>query len=86
MTAEVDPSGADAPPTPVVRIASGRPTEEELAAVQAVIAAVLAEQASLGAPRRAASADLWRRAAQAPRADVHAGPGAWSASRGQRGC
>ena len=85
MTAEADPVGADAPPTPVVRIVSGSPTEDELAATQAVIAAALAEQASLGAPRRAPSVDLWRRAARAPRTAVQAGPGAWSASRSQRG-
>nr|WP_220476436.1 acyl-CoA carboxylase epsilon subunit [Microcella alkalica] len=70
----------------LVRFVSGDPTEEELAATQAVIAAALAEQASLGAPRKAVADDLWRRAARAPRAAVHAGPGAWSASRGQRGC
>ncbi|MFP5291067.1 MAG: acyl-CoA carboxylase subunit epsilon [Actinomycetes bacterium] len=86
MTADVDPAGTDAPPTIVVRIVSGDPTEEELAATQAVIAAVLAEQAALGAPRKVAAVDLWRRAARAPRAVVQAGPGAWSASRGQRGC
>ena len=81
-----DTPAADAALAPVVRIESGHPTDEELAAVQAVLAAVLAEQASLGAPRTEPRVDLWRQAARAPRAEVHAGPGAWSASRGQRGC
>jgi len=69
VTADVDPAGTDAPPTPVVRITSGNPTEEELAATQAVLAAVLAEQATLGAPRKVAAVDLWRRAARAPITD-----------------
>jgi len=43
-----DTPSTDAVPAPVVRIESGHPTDEELAAVQAVLAAVLAEQASLG--------------------------------------
>lgn len=86
MSAEADPEGTDAPPPVLVRIVSGDPTAEELAATQAVLAAVLAEQSALGAPRKIAVVDLWRRAARAPRAVVQAGPGAWSASRGQRGC
>lgn len=85
MTRTENPA-ADAAPEVLVRIVSGDPTEEELAAAHAVIAAALAEQAALGAPRTEPRVDLWRRAARAPRAAMHAGPGAWSASRGQRGC
>ncbi|WAB84063.1 acyl-CoA carboxylase subunit epsilon [Microcella daejeonensis] len=73
-------------PAPVVRIVAGSPTDEELAATQAVIAAVLAEQAAAGAARLVPPVDHWSRAARAPRATVYPGAGAWSASRGQRGC
>jgi len=76
---------ADAPPAVLVRIISGDPTEEELAAAHAVIAAAMAEQAALGAQRRIARVDLWRRSARAPRTTLQAGPGAWSASRNHRG-
>ncbi|WAB81901.1 acyl-CoA carboxylase subunit epsilon [Microcella daejeonensis] len=71
---------------PVVRIVAGSPTDEELAATQAVIAAVLAEQAAAGAARVLPPVDHWSHAARAPRAIVYPGAGAWSASRGQRGC
>ncbi|WP_168916318.1 acyl-CoA carboxylase epsilon subunit [Microcella flavibacter] len=80
-----DATAMDAP-APVVRITAGSPTDEELAAAQAVIAAVLAEQAAIGAARVLPPVDHWSRAARAPRAAVYPGPGAWSASRGQRGC
>ena len=59
--------GQDAPAPVVVRIVSGAPTAEELAAVHAVITAALAEQATFGAARKEPPADLWRRAARAPR-------------------
>ena len=52
--------GQDAPAPVVVRIVSGAPTAEESAAA-------LAEQATFGAARKEPPADLWRRAARAPR-------------------
>ena len=81
-----DDRGEGSAPEAVVRFVSGAPTDEELAAVQAVLGAVLAEQAALGAARKDPPVDLWRRAARAPRTVIRAGTGAWIASRGQRGC
>ena len=74
------------PAAPVVRIVRGNPTDEELAAAHAVIAAAIAEQDARGAERVEAPVDLWRRSARAPRRVLHAGPGAWMESRGLRGC
>lgn len=83
--------GADAaltPPTtaPVVRVVTGSPTADELAAAHAVITAVLAAQASEGATRLAPHADEWTRGARQMRGLISPGPGAWGASRGARGC
>ena len=69
--------GADAP---VMRIVSGSPTDAELAAVHAVIAAALAEQASAGVPLLEPHADGWHRSARQMRGYLAPGPGAWSAS------
>ncbi|MDO9591473.1 MAG: acyl-CoA carboxylase epsilon subunit, partial [Microcella sp.] len=76
-----NPSGA-----PVVRIVTGSPTEAELAAVHAVIAAVLAEQSAAGVPRLEPRVDGWRQSGRQMRGLLAPGPGAWAASRGTRGC
>lgn len=70
---------------PVIRVISGTPTVEELAAVHSVIAAVMAEQAALGAERVEPPVDLWRRSARGMRPQIAPGPGAWAASAGRRG-
>jgi hypothetical protein len=76
----------DSPTPPVVRIVTGSPTDDELAAVHAVIAAVLADQAAAGTPRLEPRADGWQRSARMMRQPLSPGPGAWGASRGARGC
>ena len=70
---------------PIIRILVGRPTVDELAATQAVIAALLTEQSAFGAARVLPPVDHWSLAAREPRTPVYPGPGAWSTSRGQRG-
>jgi len=80
------PSSAATDAVPAIRVVAGSPTEEELAATHAVIMAVLAEQAARGAERVEPPVDLWRRSGRGMRAIVAAGPGAWAASRGMRGC
>jgi hypothetical protein len=71
---------------PVLRIVSGSPTDAELAAVHAVIAAALADQAAAGVPRLEPRANGWHRSARQMRGQLSPGAGAWSASRGARGC
>lgn len=80
MSDETEASAA-----PVVRIVTGNPTDDELAAVHAVIAAVLADQAAAGTPRLEPRADGWQRSARQMREPLAPGPGAWGASRGARG-
>lgn len=69
---------------PVVRIVSGSPTDAELAAVNAVIAAALAEQAEAGVPLLEPRVDGWRQSARQMRGQLSPGAGAWSARRGMR--
>lgn len=78
--------GAAADAAPVVRIVSGSPTDAELAAVHAVIAAALAEQSAAGVPMLEPHADGWHQSARQPRSQIAPGRGAWNASRGTRGC
>jgi hypothetical protein len=75
----------DAPVAPTLRFAAGNPSDEELAAVQVVIAAVAAERAARGAERVAPPVDLWQRSARVMRTPLLAGPGRWRESRGLRG-
>jgi len=72
-------------PVRVVRILAGSPTDDELAATQAVIAALLTEQSAFGAARVLPPVDPWSLAARQPRTPLYPGPGAWSTSRGRRG-
>jgi hypothetical protein len=63
---------------PALRVVSGQPTAEELAAVVVVFGAVAARGSSrpAGAPRRS----QWAAPARLVRAPIVAGPGAWRAS------
>lgn len=81
-----DPKGDGAGASPVVRIVNGNPTDAELAAVQAMLAAALAEQAEAGVPRLEPRADGWHQSARQLRGHLTPGPGAWTGSRGTRGC
>jgi hypothetical protein len=81
-SADPAPQGDDAPR---VSIVAGSPTEAELAAAHAVIAAVLAEQHERGVQRLEPPVDHWSSRAHAMRAPLTPGPGAWAASRGMRG-
>lgn len=85
MSADAESAGGAAE-RPVVRIVTGSPSDVELAATQAVIVAVLAEQAAAGVPRLDPHADNWHTSARQMRGHIAPGPGAWAASRGTRGC
>ncbi len=69
---------------PVVRIVNGSPTDAELAAVHAVIAAALADKAAAGVPLLEPRIDRWSQSGRQMRGPLSPGPGAWSASRGMR--
>jgi len=71
---------------PHVRVVTGSPTDAELAAVHAVIAATLAEQAAQGVERLEPPVNQWAARAQVMRSPLAPGPGAWNATRGMRGC
>lgn len=70
-------TGADesARPAADIRILSGDPTPEELAAVTAVLAAAL-DQLAAEHRRRDSATSGWERSVRAPRAALT--PGAWS--------
>ncbi|ALD12288.1 acyl-CoA carboxylase subunit epsilon [Clavibacter capsici] len=57
------------------RVLGGSPTEEELAAATAVIAALAAQPASEQPERRAP--DAWQRSQRAVRGPLTPGPGRW---------
>ncbi len=80
----VDADAGPATAAPVVRVIAGSPTDDELAAAHAVIAAMLAEQSAQGAELLPAKVDRWSRAQL--RTSLEPGAGAWAASRGARGC
>ncbi len=58
-----------------LRLIRGTPTDEELAAVTAVLAAAVAESAEAPAPAPVESA--WKRSQRAMRSEVRPGPGRW---------
>lgn len=68
---------------PVLRVTAGNPSDEELAAAHAVIAAMLAEHASHGAELLPPAVNRWSRPRL--RSRLEPGPGAWAASMGARG-
>jgi hypothetical protein len=62
--------------TPLLRIVSGSPTAEELAALTVVVAALSQRRPR----RRATPVGAWASRADAVRTPVQAGPGGWRAS------
>ncbi len=62
---------------PLLRVVSGAPTDEELAALTAVVAA-LSQQGPRR--RRPVPVGAWASAADGHRRPLHAGPGGWHAS------
>ncbi|HEX3827637.1 MAG TPA: acyl-CoA carboxylase subunit epsilon [Sporichthyaceae bacterium] len=69
-TAESEPS------CPVLRIVRGEPSDEELAA----LVAVLSTRAGATAPAITEAPSVWRDRAALLRKSVHPGPGAWRAA------
>jgi hypothetical protein len=63
-----------------IRVVSGSPTAEELAAVIAVIEQARQEQAELGKREKQAPRSTWVRNASILRTGVEAGSGQWRAS------
>ncbi|WP_445443569.1 acyl-CoA carboxylase subunit epsilon [Clavibacter sp. km1a] len=70
-----DGSGSGAAAVPGIRVLGGAPTEEELAAVTAVIAALAARPGVERSVRRAP--DAWQRSQRAVRGTLVPGPGRW---------
>lgn len=63
-----------------IRVVSAHVTDEELAAVTALLRAALAESAQLAGADVPASVSAWTRSQRPMRAPLHPGPGAWNAS------
>jgi hypothetical protein len=62
----------------VIRVVSGDPSSDELAAVTAVIAALAAEEAARAAAVVALPVEsAWSQSRRALRQPLHAGPGQW---------
>jgi Acyl-CoA carboxylase epsilon subunit len=70
-----EPDGAAQPIE--LRVVAGRPTDEELAAVTAVLSAAVQEQAARDEPQELPNGRHWQRADGFLRAPVVPGPGAW---------
>ena len=71
---------ADEPSTdvPSIRVVSGDPTAEELAAVTAILASLEAERSAASAERREiAEPTAWSRSQRPLRSPLNPGPGAW---------
>ena len=64
------------PTRPVLRIVRGEPSDEELAALVAVLSA----RAAAAVPPEPDAPSLWRDRAALLRKPVHPGPGAWRAA------
>ncbi|WP_086821157.1 acyl-CoA carboxylase subunit epsilon [Allokutzneria sp. NRRL B-24872] len=62
---------------PLLRVVRGEPTDEELAALAAVITAVASQSAPETAPK---PRSLWAERGSVLRRPHHPGPGAWRAS------
>lgn len=72
-------SAADeAPARPLLHVVRGTPTDEELAALTAVVASRVA--AAQGGPERPVATSAWTERAPLMRQTVDHGPGAWRAS------
>ena len=85
MTGDESAVSAESETAPRVTVVAGSPTEVELAAAHAVMAAVLAEQHERGVERVDPPVDHWSSRARQMRQPLAPGPGAWAASRGMRG-
>lgn len=70
--------GAGQGPAPLdVRVLSGSPTEEEIAAVTAVLAVAVAEEQAQEELEEHRLASAWARSQRALRGPHHPGPGRW---------
>ena len=67
---------AEEPPRPLLRIVTGEPTAEELAALTVVVAALSQRRAR----RRPAPVAAWADPADGHRRPLRPGPGGWRAS------
>ena len=72
---EQETPAPDAPPAPLLRVVSGDPTPEELAALVAVVASM--GSAAAAPPRRTPE---WQAHHRAVRATYAHGPGGWRSS------
>ncbi len=73
-----EPTDPTASPEPVIRVVSGDPSTDELAAVTAVIAALAAEEAARAAAVVALPVEsAWSQSRRSLRQPLHAGPGQW---------
>lgn len=70
---------AGAEPALEFRVVAGHPTDEELAAVTAVLHAAIREQAAIGEPFEVPEGRHWQQAYGFLRQPVVPGPGAWRA-------
>ncbi|ROQ36666.1 acyl-CoA carboxylase epsilon subunit-like protein [Frondihabitans sp. PhB188] len=67
------------PDDPTIRVVSGNPTPEELAAVTAVLSALAAEAEAESAARRVPEGQTgWAESQRALRAPLRTGPGQWT--------
>jgi hypothetical protein len=62
-----------------LRVVAGKPTDDELAAVTAVLHAAVQEHSADAAPLRVPNGRHWQRASGLLRSEVRAGPGEWRA-------
>ena len=65
-----------------VDVLSGNPDAEELAAITAVLAGVLAELAAEHGRRAQSATSAWERSQRAVREPLHPAPGAWRSFSG----
>ncbi|RLP75970.1 acyl-CoA carboxylase subunit epsilon [Mycetocola tolaasinivorans] len=64
-------------PAPDLRFTRGTPTEEEIAAVSAVLTLALAEEGARAERQENTSVSAWTRSQRAVRAPLHPGAGRW---------
>ena len=78
MSARADAAtGAEGLSALELRVVTGRPTDEELAAVAAVLTAAVAEQQARPEPLVVADGRSWQRSNGFLRRPITPGPGAW---------
>jgi hypothetical protein len=74
---DADHGATDAEQVLDLRVNAGQPTDEELAAVTAVLHAAVAEQAATAEPLIAPDGRSWQRANGFLRGPLAPGPGSW---------